>query len=59
MKIGTLVHKLSDPGVTYRVTSKIGPMVRLLPFQRQGKEVWITKIKGVWCDSEGKAWSTL
>jgi len=56
MKVGDLVYRVEASTVLFRVTSKIpGGFLRLLPYQRSGKEVFIMKSGSRWI-GDGSIW---
>jgi len=51
MKVGDLVARAGEPEALYRVESRLGTVgLRLLPYQRSGSEVIITRLSGAWSD---------
>lgn len=57
MKVGDLVASAKSPTAVYRVISAPAKnVVRILPYERQGREVLLLRIGSRWVDGE-TAWS--
>ena len=56
--VGDLVARIEAPTVLYRVTSKHPKYVRVLPYQRSGKELLLFPVGRVWTDG-GSQWSVI
>lgn len=61
LRVGDLVARDAEPTAVFRVTSIAGTAangyVRLLPYRRQGAEVFVVRHKGRWISADGRAWS--
>jgi hypothetical protein len=59
LAVGDLIARTEAPTVLYRVTSKQPHQCfRLLPYQRSGREIWITKLGGNWI-GDGSTWKRI
>lgn len=58
LHVGDLVARVEAPTMLHRVTSMTRAFVRLLPFQRSGREVALLSIKGQWM-GDGSIWSVV
>lgn len=56
LHVGDLVARVEAPTILHRVTSMTRAFVRLLPFQRSGREVAILKIDKRWI-GDGSVWN--
>ena len=59
LKVGDIVAKVESPHLLYRVESiPMKGYYRVLPFQRQGGEVILTRVRSVLTDGSSR-WKTI
>lgn len=59
LKVGDLVSRVEAPGVYHRVTEKHHGYVRVLPYRRSGKELFLVPVRygggTIWA-GDGSQW---
>ena len=59
LKVGDLVARVEAPGVFHRVTEKHPGYVRILPYRRSGKELFLAPVRygaaTIWA-GDGSQW---